>query len=1070
MKNPTSSLLFTLLIFFYQPQESNAQDWMTGYSFRKKITINKSKITPHELQSGPSDLEDFPIRIQIEDVNLIHIPGSFSNKITNPQGLDVSFALTTAAKVPVNFQLEHYDPAKGILICWIKIKSLSADGTPAAPTSLFLYYGSLILHDPDDPSALNTWNAGYSAIWHLNRNTGPLMSKNVRSNLQEQNAMGNTGMNEQNYAAAKLGAGIHLNGQSEFLYAHAPASNDFTISAWIKPDSIGMEQIIICNDSALNGGYQLKIMKDGKLALQISNVGSGSIHSISSTSSLSAGTWYLAAMTLMGTGLSIFINGEIEAGRNNINYQPGPGGSIRIGCGKQNTSYFKGIIDEVRVQNIARGTEWIKTEYVNQNLPAETFSSGLEEYNAQEFSIFTGLTSNWDLKYNWKGDKLPVSGSSVIISSGKTVNYTGSSLILNRLILEPGAHLILKNNLEVTNTTEIGENASLKLDNAIQIKFHSDVLNNGSLSLNQTTGTIIFSGNNITQHLSGTGKVKVHRVELIQSAPDHELILNSTLEITGFLQLIKGSLVTNNHLTLLATATTSAALLPIEHLSEVHITSNINVQTYVSGNYGNPAQSRGWRLMASPVYHTSGGNEYSYNILSLKNSMFITGLSGLVNGFDRSPKNGATIYTHDQSLPGTLSGKYIPIATIHSSIPLGKGIYVFSRGSRYEDNAYLNQIESPSSLNPQGYTITHSGRVYTGNLTVELSNRNTAADGDGFNLLGNPYPCALEWGKLDKVNISPFIWQYDPLNKAYRVSEGTEVLIPSGSAFFVKVTGGNAKGTLTFTEQSKYTSVNTAINQLLSIPSKSASSNIPYQLDQYPVREAWFKLILSRKNVSQEYKIFFKQGGSDEITDQDALKIGEGYVSISGLHNTKKLAVDERAMLTEKKEVIFEIKGWETGTYTLELNGFENFNPWATVQLIDHYLKIRKRIQASADSYTFKIDTNRIESQGISRFSILFEPVKTEEIKPEMSSVLLYPNPFKDKLYLERTLKTWSATGNTILAIYDLNGRMRIQQSLSPEISKVEINGHELEKGLYLIRIFNSKTPKTFKSFKMIKE
>jgi hypothetical protein len=41
--------------------------------------------------------------------------------------------------------------------------------------------------------------------------------------------------------------------------------------------------------------------------------------------------------------------------------------------------YFKGVVDEVRVSNVARPADWILTEYSNQSAPGAFYSVGSQE-------------------------------------------------------------------------------------------------------------------------------------------------------------------------------------------------------------------------------------------------------------------------------------------------------------------------------------------------------------------------------------------------------------------------------------------------------------------------------------------------------------------------------------------------------------------------------------------------------------------------------------------------------------------------------------------------------------------
>jgi len=94
-----------------------------------------------------------------------------------------------------------------------------------------------------------------------------------------------------------------------------------------------------------------------------------------------------------------------------------------------------------------------------------------------------------------------------------------------------------------------------------------------------------------------------------------------------------------------------------------------------------------------------------------------------------------------------------------------------------------------------------SGTTYTGSQPY-----NFTQSGQGWNLVGNPYPSVLDWDAVTiPAALSGAIWLFDPTVGAngdykYYISGGggsntTTHYIPSGQGFFVRATGG--AGTLT---------------------------------------------------------------------------------------------------------------------------------------------------------------------------------------------------------------------------------------------------------------------------------
>lgn len=1053
-----------------------AQEWLNGYSYRKKITVNKSKVQAIEISAGASilkqDLPNFPVLIEIQDDDLIYVPGACGNKMRNVEGRDISFALSGVPSTPLSFQLENYDPETGKLTCWVKIGLLSANGTATAATSIYLYYGSALLHDPFGPNGTSVWSGDFSRVWHLKCDVLPATSKDAQSSgITARYLTGSGGIDETNFVRSKIGSGIRLEGSSGSFYSGVDTSSTVTLSAWIKLNSIGTEQVIIANDS-VNGrfrnGYVFKVNANGKLVMELYR--SMTAYVSISSAILDPNKWYHAVALISGTQISFILNGLKVGGRTDVTV--GNGGSIRIGSGKQNNGYYSGSIDELRIQKVVKPVEWLKTQYVNQDNPSLFFTIFEEEYNPSEFSKFIGPSGgSWSLPANWSNGSIPASGSNVIVPPGKSVRISGSSPVtVNTLAIKAGAQLQLSDNLEINCTLQTDIGAAIKLDDQIILKCSGNVINNGNISIGHTTGTLVFSGRNGTQVFSGIGTASIHGLENDQALMNSELILNAQIGISGYVSLKKGILNCNGNLTLLADDKSGpASILPVPQ-NDASIIGNINVQQYISGNYPAPATARNWRLLASPVYNdTASGSKY-YNISAFRNAMFITGPGGISNGFDASPLNSGTVYVHDQSLSGNLSQKYTPISDINAKIALGKGIYVFSRGSRTAPEAYLNQIQQTPFSNPDGYFLTHTGQVYSGDLSFQLDNKNTGAAGEGFNLLGNPYPGSLLWGNLIKANLSPYVWQYDPLNRDYIVSEAPDTRIPVGTGFFVKVLSGRSSGSITFSESAKVLVAATASGSLavfnkLKPGPKLSMQNVHAEISSEG--QLNMTALVSRKAFSQQYCLKFDANGNDDLDDNDAIKLGEGYINIASVISNSKLAIEQRSASKDIQKIDLYVTGWESGTYTIDVKASAALREVKAITLTDNYLKQEIKLQDSIKGYAFKIDT-KIQATQDNRFVIKLEPYKQNEASTDNTDdIVIYPNPVSNRLYFKSIGKNIK---NAQLILTDVSGKIVAAHKIEWALIEPSIDCSNLSKGLYLMKLYEQKSHKIIKTFKVVKE
>lgn len=1030
------------------------QAWMQGYNFRKIINIDKSKV------QGSLNLLNFNVLIELEFPELKNLSGC-RRSIFDHGRLPVSFALKNAPTVPIGFQIDSYDPDVGRLYCWVQIAELIAGNNPGL-NELYFYYGGNTLHNPASEESRGIWSSGYQQVWHMDLGAYPATSFSALHSVGN-DVVGNPAMNAANFVPGFIGTGTAFNGTSDAMSAPIDTNRKLNVSAWIKLAQYGKEQVILTNDSAGNG-YRIRVNAQGKLVFDI--ILSGSVNSHIAFETLPEQTWTYICVIFDGMLKRIYINGLYKGGGVAPVLKKDAGGTIKIGSSRQNEHYFKGFIDELRIANIARTLEWVSTEYRNQFDPSGFICVSAEEVNplqtidVNEFTGGTG-TDDWRNEHNWSLGQLPDMYSNIIIKANKEVQLSiGEPASINRLTLESGAKLVLVSNLEVNCNVQIDSTAVIVLNEQVNLTFKNDVVNNGIIS-GQQNGLLLFSGAKPLQSFSGTGTANVSALELKQALPDQVLQLNAQIDVSRQVKLTRGILNSNEQLTLLAKGPgTYAVLMPFDN-HDTHITGKVKVQQYIDGNFSSPSTARGWWLLSSPVYHTTE-HFLQHDFSAIQRSIFVTGPGGAINGFDPSPNNGSTIYTHHQELPGTLSQKYKGIANMNSSVMTGKGFYVFSRGSRLAPNAFEHQIQHAPFSNPQPYLLTHKGELFTDELQMNLFNRNMGEPGDGFNLLGNPYAWPVSWGGLKKLNVLPFIWVFDPKNNAYRVTDDADYVIHTGTGFFVRVSTGNASGEVTFMRESKNTGMTTLTGNRI------ASADQQARLKQKKAKTK-LKVELKKDDLTDDYILMMQPEGNDEITDADALKIGEGYLSVSSLTTEGiKLAIDERkAGLSQKKIQLF-IKGWITGTYTLKLSG--SLNNDEQITLIDHYLDKSMVVKNGELLYSFYLDIANKDTYGEKRFALLVQPLPEihNAYKGDEKEILRYPNPVNDIIHIKSSSKRYD---NLKVLVRNIDGSLmwsRELLQLEPGIP-LQLPFHQFMKGVYILQLIDLKKSRTVTTFKILK-
>ncbi len=174
--------------------------------------------------------------------------------------------------------------------------------------------------------------------------------------------------------------------------------DDFTLSAWVKFDSVSANQYII--DTSSNGGtgngYSFRMRTDGKIrfwSYHASNTG------LNSSSVLSTGTWYHIACVHTSTQNKIYINGSLDA---TLNWSTGHSQSnistLRIGNSQILGGYLNGLIDEVAFYDVDMSS-YISTIY-NSGIPMDLNTLTDKPVSYYRMGELATFSSNWSVPDN----------------------------------------------------------------------------------------------------------------------------------------------------------------------------------------------------------------------------------------------------------------------------------------------------------------------------------------------------------------------------------------------------------------------------------------------------------------------------------------------------------------------------------------------------------------------------------------------------------------------------------------------------------------------------------------------
>lgn len=376
------------------PGVSRAGAWPNGYSFRRSITIDHTKVST-------SNQTNFPVLVCFNGGTGTNCDAANSNtllanlkttgnggQVQHTVSISTPYTHTIPADVIITdtdgstvlpFEVVTYTASSGLIEMWVKIGTL----TTASDYVIYIYYGNASV-TTDQSSSAAAWNSNFKRVYHMPDGS----TLDVSDSTGTANG---TKVGTPTAVAAQNDGGMSVNGTTQYVNAGAAAiSGQITIGAWVNITafpSFGTLGSIISDklDSGPgNVGYYLDLFNNaGTVALRTgsfqSNVTFGTSWNISGWST---GGWHHVAGVYNGTAWKLYFDGvqvaTTNAGTGAANFSTNTFvGSMDIDgtAGR----FLSAKFDEVRISNTGLSVDWLLTSFNNQNSPNTFYTLGAEQ-------------------------------------------------------------------------------------------------------------------------------------------------------------------------------------------------------------------------------------------------------------------------------------------------------------------------------------------------------------------------------------------------------------------------------------------------------------------------------------------------------------------------------------------------------------------------------------------------------------------------------------------------------------------------------------------------------------------
>lgn len=655
--------------------------------------------------------------------------------------------------------------------------------------------------------------------------------------------------------------------------------------------------------------------------------------------------------TLSVSGGTIILPRRGGSGSQNLGYNTSgvlagtvTGGTLQIGNGTTPTGQTILINAGAPIGNLLLN---------NANVTAQLTGNDLTVLS--NLTIATGVLNDGGRAITFGGNWLNTNGAFQAAITGQVTANGGNQFItsrgsaFNNLTLGGTGNKSLLDNTTV-NGNLIFSTIVIPVNPGFILSLRGNWTNNGSFVRNSET--ILFNGTS-DQTVAGSAVSSLTNITVNKSGG--RILVNGLVNLYGLLTMqtateFDADGTGSGVLTLLSlgdepTADATITTLP----AGASITGNVTVQRYIAPEV--PGVTRVYRYISSPVsgrFVSDWQDDFPITgNFSNPNTEFPIG-SGITSICGRAlAPNSASLFRYLEPNAGTGAGDLgwvaYPASGLSTAAPLQVG-----RGYA----AFIRECSNPTIVDVRGPV--NQGNISFNSLISLTNNGNIE---DGFNLVGNPYPSAIDWKTATgwtRSGISSVIYVRDNGGSGgfvtYDYTDSDPMVLATGQAFWVRVTSATP---------------NFSINE----QAKTTNAGVFYRT----AAENKLVISMSKDNVTDLAIIKLNPESVARLDNYDGPKMDNALFDISTLSEEGiSMAVNSLNQIACGQALPIRIKDMTAGIYQLSFNlkgVFENYK----TELFDRFTNTKTSLSAGT-TYSFVVNTVAA-SKAADRFELRFATI-----------------------------------------------------------------------------------------------
>jgi concanavalin A-like lectin/glucanase superfamily protein/uncharacterized protein DUF2341 len=341
-----------------------------AFSFSRTLTIDHTKC-------GSADSTNFPVLFSGTYSWLATVANG--GHVQSSSGYDIVFASDAAGTSLLSFERANYNASTGLVEFWVKIPTVSH----TTDTVIYILYGDSSV-TTDQQSATGTWSNGYQGVWHGGDGTTLSLTDSLGNSTSTNHSATAT--------AGQISGAIALTAAPHWASLGGSSALNFTtvtMEFWMQSgQGAGTTTGIFLSKRGPSfvGGYEVYNTQFG-FTVQI-NDGTNTLLK-RNTSVFTVNTWHHVLVSISGNTVTMWMDGVSKSFTTTSGSATGIASStnpLALGALPDATFPLTGVMDEIRVSNVARGADYALTSYNNQHSPSTFYTVGSEVGSAPPVS------------------------------------------------------------------------------------------------------------------------------------------------------------------------------------------------------------------------------------------------------------------------------------------------------------------------------------------------------------------------------------------------------------------------------------------------------------------------------------------------------------------------------------------------------------------------------------------------------------------------------------------------------------------------------------------------------------